>query len=210
MIDIRELIFSSDIIFWDFDGVIKKSNGIKNDAFLNLFDGIKKEEKEFILNHHIGNQGLSRYKKIPYYMEYLDINTKQRNIQLYLRKFSDLVFDAVVNSDWVEGVLEILSGFEQSILVTATPQDEIEKIIEKLEIGKFFKKIYGSPNTKIQSIENFIKLRDINLSNCLFIGDSKSDLKCANHFNMNFLFIKNENNKHLILKKDIPQIKNFL
>ena len=95
-------------------------------------------------------------------MEYLNINTKQRNIQFYLRKFSDLVFDAVVNSEWVEGVLEILSGFEQSILVTATPQDEIEKIIEKLEIGKFFKKIYGSPDTKIQSVENTLKSKEKN------------------------------------------------
>ena len=70
MSDIKELIFSSKIIFWDFDGVIKKSNQVKNDAFFNLFEDIKKEQREYILNHHINNQGLSRFKKIPYYMEY--------------------------------------------------------------------------------------------------------------------------------------------
>ena len=40
MSDIKELIFSSKIIFWDFDGVIKKSNQVKNDAFFNLFEDI--------------------------------------------------------------------------------------------------------------------------------------------------------------------------
>ena len=53
----------------------------------------------------------------------------------------------MINSDWVEGVLEILSELDKSILITATPQDEIERIIEKIEIGKFFKKVYGSPKT---------------------------------------------------------------
>ena len=44
MSDIKELIFRSKIIFWDFDGVIKKSNQVKNDAFLNLFEDITKEQ----------------------------------------------------------------------------------------------------------------------------------------------------------------------
>ena len=131
MSDIKELIFRSKIIFWDFDGVIKKSNQVKNDAFINLFEDIKKEQKEYILSHHINNQGLSRFKKIPYYMEYLGIETKESNVQAYLNRFSELVFDGVINSDWVEGVLEILSELDKSILITATPQDEIERIIEK-------------------------------------------------------------------------------
>lgn len=210
MSNFEKLIFSSDIIFWDFDGVIKKSNQVKNDAFFNLFDGIKLEQKKFILNHHLRNQGLSRFKKIPLYMNYLGINTEDKNVHLYLSKFSKLVFDGVVNSDWVEGVIKILSEFQESILVTATPQDEIEKIVEKIEISKFFKKIYGSPKTKIECIENYIQDKDLDLGNCLLIGDSKSDLDCANHFKMNFLFIKNEHNKHILLNSNIPQIENFL
>ena len=210
MSDIKELIFSSKIIFWDFDGVIKKSNQVKNDAFFNLFEDIKKEQKDYILSHHINNQGLSRFKKIPYYMEYLGIETKESNVHAYLNRFSELVFDGVINSDWVEGVLEILSELDKSILITATPQDEIERIIEKIEIGKFFKKVYGSPKTKTECVEDFIESKDINLNDCLFIGDSKSDLQCANHFDMKFLFIKNEYNKHVIVDEDIPQVENFL
>ena len=56
MSDIKELIFSSKIIFWDFDGVIKKSNQVKNDAFFNLFEDIKKEQREqqlFIRNANL-------------------------------------------------------------------------------------------------------------------------------------------------------------
>ena len=177
---------------------------------MNLFEEIKKEQKEYILNHHINNQGLSRFKKIPHYMKYLGMETKESNVQIYLNRFSELVFDGVINSDWVEGVLEILSELDKSILITATPQDEIERIIEKIEIGKFFNKVYGSPKTKIECVEDFIESKDINLNNCLFIGDSKSDLQCANHFDMKFLFIKNEYNKHVIVDENIPQVENFL
>ena len=63
MSDIKKLIFSSKIIFWDFDGVIKKSNQVKNDAFFNLFEDITKEQKEYILSHHINNQGYQDLKK---------------------------------------------------------------------------------------------------------------------------------------------------
>ena len=79
-------------------------------------------------------------------MNYLGINTEDKNVHLYLSKFSKLVFDGVVNSDWVEGVIKILSEFQESILVTATPQDEIEKIVEKIEISKFFKKFMVHQN----------------------------------------------------------------
>ena len=81
---------------------------------------------------------------------------------------------------------------------------------EKIEIGKFYKKVYGSPKTKIECVEDFIESKDINLNSCLFIGDSKSDLQCANHFDMKFIFIKNEYNKHVIVDEDIPQVENFL
>ena len=57
---------------------------------------------------------------------------------------------------------------------------------------------------------NVSNAKDINLNSCLFIGDSKSDLQCANHFDMKFLFIKNEYNKHVIVDEDIPQVENFL
>ena len=63
-------------------------------------------------------------------MKYLGMETKESNVQIYLNRFSELVFDGVINSDWVEGVLEILSELDKSILITATPQDEIERIIE--------------------------------------------------------------------------------
>ena len=83
-------------------------------------------------------------------------------------------------------------------------------VAKKIEIGKFFNKVYGSPKTKIECVEDFIQSKDINLNRCLFIGDSKSDLQCANHFDMKFLFIKNEYNKHVIVDEDIPQVENFL
>ena len=122
-------------------------------------------------------------------------------------------------NDLIEGLTKLMDsdyscpinlGNNQEISIKRLADLIKSKINEKIEIGKFFNKVYGSPKTKIECVEDFIESKDINLNNCLFIGDSKSDLQCANHFDMKFLFIKNEYNKHVIVDEDIPQVENFL
>ena len=42
----------SDIVFWDFDGVIKETNQLKADAFVNLFKNCSIETRNKIRDYH--------------------------------------------------------------------------------------------------------------------------------------------------------------
>jgi len=210
MSQFKDLILSANVVFWDFDGVIKRSNLVKNNAFYSLFEDISEVQRDYILNHHIEHQGLSRFKKIPHYLQYLNKESNKENIDNYLDRFSRLVLDGVIESDYVEGVLDILPKVKNSVLVTATPKDEIKIILQKLKISKYFSKVYGSPKTKIECLEDYSKQYEIVPNKCVFVGDSKSDLDCARHHKIEIVFVRNEYNHHIRLSEKVIQIDNFL
>ena len=210
MSQFKDLILSANVVFWDFDGVIKKSNLVKNNAFYNLFEDISEVQRNYVLNHHIEHQGLSRFIKIPHYLQYLNMESNKENIDNYLRKFSELVLNGVIESSYVEGDLDILPKVKNSVIVTATPENEIKIILEKLKISKFFSKVYGSPKTKIECLEDYSNQYGIVPNRCLFIGDSKSDFDCARHHKIEIVFVRNEYNRHLNLDEKVIQIDNFL
>ena len=71
------------VIFWDFDGTIKESNSIKTDAFEQLFQDFGGVLAKKIRQHHIDNEGVSRYIKIPKYMKWAGIATTEKKISYY-------------------------------------------------------------------------------------------------------------------------------
>ena len=64
---VQTIISSARVIFWDFDGVIKDSVPVKSEAFRKLFSPYGKKVTNSVVEHHMANGGMSRYKKIPYY-----------------------------------------------------------------------------------------------------------------------------------------------
>lgn len=207
---INDLLQKYQTIFWDFDGVIKKSNKIKLIAFQKLFEDYGMQDA--IKKHHINNQGISRFKKIPIYLEFCKIEKTAQNINDFCNRYSKLVVDEVISSEWVEGALEALnfSPLEKNILITGTPKDEIEVILRKLNIKKCFKRIYGSPMTKTEALSNFFAETNANAKESIFIGDSMEDINAASKFGIDILFIKNEFNKDLNIKYCKYVSNNFL
>ena len=67
-----KLLNSYKYIFWDFDGVIKESVNIKNEAFKKLFADQSKSIIKRISYHHLANGGMSRFEKIPIYIDWSD------------------------------------------------------------------------------------------------------------------------------------------
>ena len=51
-----------------FDGVIKESVSVKTDAFVDLFRPYGRDVCEQVRKHHLANGGMSRYQKMPTYL----------------------------------------------------------------------------------------------------------------------------------------------
>jgi phosphoglycolate phosphatase-like HAD superfamily hydrolase len=200
------------VIFWDFDGVIKESVAVKANAFFELFKPFGDEVVRRILEHHFGNGGMSRYHKVPIYLEWANQSLTSENIALYCEQFSCLVVDQVIQSPWVLGVENYLRGKplnQTFILITATPQREIEYILKALDLEKVFFKVYGSPIKKSDAIFESISEIRIEPSKCLVIGDSIEDYEAAAVNGVTFLLRETEDNKNSFISYSGPSIKDF-
>jgi phosphoglycolate phosphatase-like HAD superfamily hydrolase len=198
--NLHNLINYSEAVFWDFDGVIKDSVEVKSIAFEKLFSIYGHQISTKVREHHEQNIGISRFEKIPLYMSWSDELITDKSVQEFCNKFSLLVKRAVIDSPWVPGFLEVIESAHCSskhILVTSTPEEEIEYILDKLGIASFFYKVYGSPVLKKDAI--FIELRNLSIKseNAILIGDSLNDYEAARSNNLKFFLRCTDFNKNL-------------
>ena len=178
-------------IFFDFDGVICECMDVKTEAFAQLFELFGDEVVEKVVNHHVKYGGISRYKKIEYYYkEYLNKDISRDTLNEIAKKFSELVFEKVVASDLVKGVKVFLEKYYKKLdlyVISGTPQEELDKIIEKKDMGKYFKGVFGSPITKPIHARQIISENGYDINKVLYIGDSLSDYKDSKEAGIQFL-----------------------
>lgn len=180
-----------DAILFDFDGVLAESMNVKTEAFRILFEKFGEDIVKKVVKHHIENGGISRYEKIRYYYsEYLNKPISDKEVDEIAEKFSSLVINKVVESEWVKGVKEFLEKHYKDMnfyVVSGTPQIELERIIKKRNMEKYFKGIFGTPATKPEITRKIIKENNYNKEKIIFIGDSLSDYNAAKEVGIPFL-----------------------
>jgi len=178
-------------IIFDFDGVLAESMNVKTEAFAKLFEKFGSEIVEKVVKHHIENGGISRYKKIRYYYsEYLNKKLDEEEVNKIAKDFSKLVLERVIKSAWVPGAKEFLDKNFKKIdffVASGTPQEELNLIIEKRNMNKYFKKVYGTPKTKPEIIKKIIRENKYDCKKIIFIGDTLSDCKDAEKTKIIFL-----------------------
>lgn len=178
----------SDFIF-DFDGIIKESVQIKSNAYLELFKNDVKGLSK-ITKHLSSNAGMSRYEKIPLYMEYCGIEITKDLISKYISDFSNIVKNLVLNSNWVPGFLSFYNQLnlnnKKLYIVSATPQNEIKQIVKELKLNFKVDNIYGSPLKKTILLNSFVDIAKVD--KYLFFGDSQTDSEAASNLSIDFVY----------------------
>jgi HAD superfamily hydrolase (TIGR01549 family) len=202
-----------NVIFWDFDGVIKESVTVKIDGFKSLFFEYGADVIEKIISHNQLNGGVSRYKKIPYYFkEYVGIQLTEKQIEIECKRLSELTNEAVINSPWVAGVKDFLfKGYKKQkyYIVTGTPQTDIDFIVNRLNIREYFNGIYGSPRTKPDIISALMNKYNYSYKECLLIGDSMTDYESAKENHIDFLLRSTSINHEQFKKINCPKFNDF-
>lgn len=208
----KDKIDTLDAILLDFDGVLAESMNVKTEAFSQLFKSFGKDITEKVVKHHIEHGGISRYKKIQYYYEqYVNKPLSEEKLEQIAQQFSDIVVDKVIISEWVKGAKEFLEKYYKIIdlyVISGTPQKEMELIIKKRNMEKYFKGVYGIPDTKPILAKRIITKNRYNQNKVLYIGDCLSDYHDSLEANVLFLG-RVQKGKENIFPKDIPIIYDF-
>lgn len=203
---------SLQAILFDFDGVLCECMNVKTEAFIELFKSYGDDIVKKVVKHHIENGGISRYHKIRlYYGEYLGAPITEDEVNEIADKFSKLVVEKVIASDYVKGAKEFLEKYYKKIdmyVVSGAPQEELDLVVDERNMRKYFKGIYGTPTLKPVHFKRIISENNYDIEKLIYIGDSLSDMKNANEANVPFLGRITEENKGFF-PENVPTISDF-
>jgi phosphoglycolate phosphatase-like HAD superfamily hydrolase len=203
----------SRLVFWDFDGVIKDSVAVKTEAFVQLFSPFGDEVSARVRMHHEANGGMSRFEKIPKYLEWAGVPVTDLCVEEYCCRFSDIVLRRVVAAPWVAGVEHLLRDNpyrQEFVLVTATPQGEIEEILQAINLRECFTDVFGAPTRKGDAIRNGIVRRGMPPAQCLMIGDAVADMEAAAENEVPFLLRRYPGNQHMFREYSGAFVEDFI
>lgn len=169
-------------VFLDFDGVVLESVEVKTRAMRRLFSD-RPEHVDAIVRHHVENSGVSRYEKFRHYYAafFREPLTPQRMSELD-RRFGELIFDEIMTADFVPGAREFLERSRGRIplfVVSATPEAELERVVEARGLARFFRSVHGSPLKKAEHVARLLAAWNLAPEDCLFVGDAKADQEAA-------------------------------
>jgi len=208
----RKFPYAFKMIFWDFDGVIKDSVAIKTQAFLQLFESYGAHVLDKVKSHHEANGGMSRFDKLPLYLQWAGEIPNSQRVNQFCKRFSQLCLQGVINAPWVPGVENYLRNNpnrQMFILVSATPQEELEQILQALNIKDCFLSILGAPLSKNEAIHIMLERYALNPQECLMIGDARADLEAAESNHIFFLLRRHTTNTNVFVDYKGPTIKDF-
>lgn len=201
----------------DFDGVIVDSAEIKTEAFKELFSDFG-EELEEIINYHLNNNALSRFIKFKYIYE--NILNKEYNMDVEIdlgKRFSEIVFKRVVDCPYIPGAIEFLDSFYGQYpmyLISATPHEELMRIVAERNLLHYFKGIFGvPPGSKYELMLKVLDLESMKPSDAIYIGDMMEDYRVAQSAGVMFVGkkgVENFGKKGVISFDRLSEIKNFI
>ena len=178
------------VIVLDFDGVIVESVGIKTEAFRELFRDSPQVEE--IYQYHLANNALSRFEKFPYICENILGRKYTEEIGMELsRRYSELVFQKVVDCPMVNGAAEFLQTLSVThplYLVSTTPQDDIVRLVKARGLHGYFKEVWGiPPGDKVGYIRRALEIEKAKPIECVYVGDMLEDFRIAQRAGVTFV-----------------------
>lgn len=170
-------------ILFDFDGTLVESLDVKIVAFASLYRRYGDDIERAAVQHYRQHSGVSRLKRIRHcHEQILGQAPSDAEINALGDTFGRLVEDQVVASEWVPGAREALEryiGLVPLFIASATPQKELERIIDKRRMGEYFHAIFGSPPDKTEIIGEIVKTHALEREGVFMIGDGRADYEAA-------------------------------
>ena len=178
------------IIILDFDGVLVESVHVKTSAFKQLFQEYPAAISE-ITAYHENNGGISRFEKISYiYREILKQDLSAAMHENLCQRFSALVLQGVVAAPSVPGAEKFLYFCQERVplmILSGTPEDELQTIVSARGWNKFFEGVYGSPTTKVEYLTTICTKQGIQPQEALYVGDARTDYEAAQKAGVQFI-----------------------
>lgn len=178
-------------VFLDVDGVLIDSVDVKGDVFVEIFADFPNSAEQ-VLAFHRANGGLTREIKIRQILELLgDESPSEREVLDRVSHFAALVVERVIQAPEIPGTHTFLQEWSNRCpfyAVSATPDEELQRIMVARGLMPFFRKVRGWPPEKSELISQEISSGEFMASQCILVGDSDEDYRAAKRASVSFMF----------------------
>ncbi len=178
-------------LVFDFDGVIIESVHAKGLAFHRLYEPFGNIIADNVLSHHLKAGGVSRYDKIRHFhREFLGQALTSQEIELWAQKYSRLVEKLVVDSPLVPGAKEFFEKWKNQkrmFVASATPTEELHRILDRLNLSKYFERTWGYPTEKVAALKEVLGFTLQSAHQVIMVGDSISDYEASQEAKVLFI-----------------------
>jgi beta-phosphoglucomutase len=178
-------------IILDFDGVIAESVDIKTGAFTYLFRNYPDDIVKKIVKFHLDNGGLSRFEKFKIiYRGFLNKDLSKEEEERLGMEFGEFCYKEMLVCPYVKGAKEFLEKNYKKymfFIVSGTPHDEMNNIVDARQLRKYFKEVLGTPGDKCKLIKMILKKYNLMPTEVAFIGDAPTDYKGAEKAHVEFI-----------------------
>lgn len=179
-------------LVFDCDGVILNSNKVKTQAFYNAALPYGETAARALVEYHVANGGISRYKKFELFLSKMSSDKIEGpGLDELLKCYASEVRSGLLNCDVAEGLSDLREQTKHTnwLIVSGGDQLELREIFFERGLYTYFDGgIFGSPDTKDQILQREITRG--NIQKCaLFFGDSKYDFEAAKRAQLDFIFV---------------------
>lgn len=182
-------------LVFDCDGVVLNSNKVKTDAFYQAALSYGEQAAQALVEYHVANGGVSRYKKFAYFLNTLApqhaAGVSGSTLEELIDAYAGHVLQGLLTCDIAEGIHELRKKKPNTnwLIVSGGDQAELRHVFAERGLAEYFDGgIFGSPDTKDEILEREISNGNIQLS-ALFLGDSKYDYQAASGAGLDFIFL---------------------
>jgi phosphoglycolate phosphatase-like HAD superfamily hydrolase len=187
-----EQVHNREAVFFDFDGVILDSCHVKTRAFAALYAQDHPDIVDAVIEYHNANGGVSRHKKFEHYERVLLRREPSSERLLDLAdRFAKAVVDEVLACAEIPGARDLLRFLSETgtpcYVVSGTPEDELQMIVRKRSLARYFREVRGAPAEKHDLLGELTVRYRHDTARCLMIGDATTDFRAAAAVGMPFL-----------------------
>ena len=181
-------------LVFDCDGVVLDSNKVKTNAFYQATLPFGDYAAEAMVDYHVSNGGVSRYKKFAHFLEQIAPNyfaQQGLGLEALLQVYSANVHEGLLSCDMAPGLEALRKQAPNArwLIVSGGDQSELRDIFARRGIAKWFDGgIFGSPDTKDEILSRELAVGNIQQP-ALFLGDSKYDYQASNAAGLEFMFL---------------------
>ena len=198
-------------IIFDFDGVILDSVPTKTEGFKKLFQEFPTELVDKLIEYHIQNGGISRYKKIKYFFnELINQDISEDEVLNYANMYSQITKKELTNQKYIiEDTVNFIKQNHKKYnmhIASGADENDLRYICENLDLSQYFLSINGSPKIKSDIVKTILEFNNYKNEETILIGDSLNDYEASSENDIEFY---GYNNCDLKKFKYIESFHNF-